>query len=68
VGPEESPPETDLPGIENALRYLGRQTHGILVEIVEHGLEEPTGTTGTVLAPLTSCLAVVAAWTTVSIR
>jgi len=64
VGPEESPPETDLSGIENALRYLGRQTHGILVQIVEHGLEEPTGTTGTVLAPLTSCLAVVAAWTT----
>jgi hypothetical protein len=64
VSPDESPPETNLPGIEIALRYLGRQTHGILVEIVEHGLEEPTGTTGTALAPLTSCLAVVAAWTT----
>ena len=50
---EEPPPEIDVSGIEDALRYLGRQTHGILAEIVEHGLDEPGGTTGLVLAPLT---------------
>ncbi len=64
VSSEETPPEINAPGIEDALRYLGRQTHGSLVEIVEHGMDEPTGTAGLVLAPLTSPLQVAAVWTT----
>jgi len=63
VSTEEPPPEIDVSGIEDALRYLGRQTHGVLAEIVEHGLDEPTGMTGLVLAPLTRPLEVLAEWT-----
>jgi hypothetical protein len=63
VSAEETPPEIEVSDIEDALRYLGRQRHGILVEIVEHGLDEPTGTAGLALAPLTSSLDVVAEWT-----
>ena len=59
----EEPPEIDLTDIEDALRYLGRQKHGSLVEIIEHGLEEPTGTSGRTLAPLTNSLDVAAEWT-----
>ena len=60
---EETPPELDVPGIEKALRYLGKQKHGVLVEIIEHGLEEPTEKVGSALRPLTGPLGVVAEWT-----
>lgn len=50
-------------GIENALRYLGRQTHGIPPEIIEEGLDDPTGSAGIALEPLTRPLRVVAEWT-----
>jgi len=63
VRSEETPPEKDVSDIEDALRYLGRQAHGILVEIVEHAVDEPTGTAGRALAPLTSRVDVAAEWT-----
>jgi hypothetical protein len=63
VSSEDTPPEINVAGIENALRYLGRQTHGSLVEIVEHGMDEPTGAAGLALAPLTNPLHVAAEWT-----
>lgn len=53
----------DESGIENALRYLGRQSHGILTEIIEHGLDEPTGAVARTLASLTNPLQVLAEWT-----
>ena len=59
----EESPEIDLSDIEDALRHLGRQKHCIPVEIVEHGLEEPTGVAGLALTPLTRPLDVVAEWT-----
>ena len=43
VSDEETPSEINVASIEDALRYLGRQTQGILVEIVEHGLTSRVG-------------------------
>ena len=63
VSGEETPSEINVASIEDALRYLGRQTQGSLVEIVEHGLDEPSGTAGRILAPMTRPLHVVAEWT-----
>ena len=60
---EETPPELDVLGIEKALRYLGQQKHGVLVEIIEHGLEEPAEKVGSALRPLTGPLRVVGEWT-----
>jgi hypothetical protein len=63
VSNEETPSEINLEGIEASLRYLGRQTHGILPEIIEHGLEDPTGPAGVALTPLTHPLQVAVQWT-----
>jgi hypothetical protein len=63
VSSEETPPDIDISGIEKALRYLGRQTHGVLVEIIEHGLDEPSAPAGLALAPLTRQLESAARWT-----
>ena len=63
VSNEESSSDINIEGIEAALRYLGRQTHGILAEIIEHGLDDPTGPAGVALAPLTHPLRVVGQWT-----
>jgi hypothetical protein len=63
VSNEEPSSDINAAGIEASLRYLGRQTHGILVEIIEHGIEDPTGSAGVALAPLTHPLGVTAQWT-----
>lgn len=60
---EETPPDINVSGIEWSLRYLGRQTHGVLVEIIEHGLDEPSGPAGLALGPLTRPLDCAAQWT-----
>ena len=61
---EETAAEINTEGIEASLRYLGRQTHGILPEIIKHGMDDPTGPAGVALAPLTHPLRVAAQWTT----
>lgn len=63
VSNEETASDINLEGIEASLRYLGRQTHGILAEIIEHGMDDPTGPAGVALAPLTHPLRVAAQWT-----
>jgi len=61
---DEETADINTEGIEASLRYLGRQTHGILPEIIEHGMDDPTGLAGVALTPLTHPLRVAAQWTT----
>ena len=63
VSSDEAPPEINVVGIELALRYLGRQRHGVLSEIIEHALDEPTGPAALALSALTRSLHTVEQWT-----
>lgn len=49
--------------MEDALRHLGIQTHGALVEIIKHAIERPRSNTGRWLAPLTRPVAGLGEWT-----
>jgi hypothetical protein len=49
--------------VEAALRHLGAQRYGKLVELIEHAIRWPDGNAGTILAPLTEPTAVLHDWT-----
>ena len=49
--------------VEAALRHLGAQRYGNLVEFIEHAIRWPEGQAGTVLAPLTEATEVLRDWT-----
>ncbi len=49
--------------VEAALRHLGRQRYGKLVEFIEHAIRWPEGQAGAVLAPLTEATEVLRDWT-----
>lgn len=52
----------DRSPISNALRYLGRQDHGRLVELLHAGIEWPDGDFGRALYPLTQATASLESW------
>lgn len=49
--------------LEAALRHLGAQRYGNLVELIEHAIRWPDGRAGTMLASLVECTAVLPDWT-----
>jgi hypothetical protein len=49
--------------IEAALRHLGARRYGSVVDALEQAVRQPSGRTGTILAPLTTATSVVESWT-----
>jgi len=49
--------------VEAALRHLGAQRYGTLVEFIEHAIRWPEGQAGTILSPLTESTEVLQDWT-----
>lgn len=59
--PERSAAEPS--DVESALRHLGRQTHGVLVDLIEHAIDRPHSENGGKLAPLAKPAGILFDWT-----
>src|SRR5882757_2913502 len=55
--------ETEPTNVESALRHLGIQGHGVLIDLIRHAIDRPHSDNGVKLAPLTEPTAVLVDWT-----
>jgi hypothetical protein len=58
-----TPESRGLASIESALRHLGVQDHGLLVDLIKHAIERPLSEAGVKLAALTQPTATLVDWT-----